>query len=80
MCGRYQFTPGAVYPPTKAPVLLESHGSVAPDLLYWSLQTPQELAIPPYYKAPRRASRSSGDFLCPIRAHHRLLKKTVEVC
>ena len=44
-CGRDQFTPGDVYPSTKAPVLLEAHGGVTPDLLYWGFQTPQALVI-----------------------------------
>ena len=44
-CGRDQFTPGDVYPSTKAPVLLEAHGNVTPDLLYWGFQTPQTLVI-----------------------------------
>jgi len=44
-CGRDQFTPGDVYPSTKAPVLLEAHGDVKPDLLYWGFQTPKALVI-----------------------------------
>ena len=44
-CGRDQFTPGDVYPSNKAPVLLESHGNVMPDLLYWGFRTPQALVI-----------------------------------
>jgi len=44
-CGRDQFIPGDVYPSTKAPVLLETHGNVTPDLLYWGFQTPQALVI-----------------------------------
>ena len=38
-------TPGEVYPSTKAPALLEAHGDVKPDLLYWGFQTLQALVI-----------------------------------
>ncbi|BAL01287.1 hypothetical protein OBV_40880 [Oscillibacter valericigenes Sjm18-20] len=44
-CGRGKFMPGDVYPSAKAPVLLEAHGNVTPDLLYWGLQTSKALVI-----------------------------------
>ena len=43
--GHDQFTPGDVYPSKKAPVLLQAHGDVAPDLLYWGFQSPKALVI-----------------------------------